>query len=288
MKAKRIKLTQGSPEWLKWRQGRATASASAIIMGCAPDFWAMHTQAQLRGWLAGTWTPPKPTPDAQAMFDKGHRVEAEVRARIQADEFRVFRPNCYELGRYSASLDGVDAAGGEWLEIKAPRDANSKIWRVAGTGRVPDYVYWQLVHQAGILGEGFEQARVIVSLDGEGRTVLFEAPLLRRQWGEKLEPAWAEFLEAKPEESAENVRRNHALRYFRAKEAADLAAAEAKEARAVLIRRGAFKIPGVVRVSAVKNRGRVDWRRLADDAGLDPEAYRKPQYQTIRVSDLRK
>ena len=163
-----VHLKQGTEEWLKWRQNKCTASNAPIIAGYPADYWKTKTWDDLRLRIAGL---EKPMDDfGKRAVEHGKKLEPEVRQRLAPDT----KPACIEAddSRFAASLDGLASA--HWVEIKAPYSKyQSKLLRAfqgvedaqERIDRIPPHVWWQLVHQAGVIGNADMTCKPIVFVD---------------------------------------------------------------------------------------------------------------------------
>ena len=287
---KRVDLDQGTDEWLAWRKGRLTASMAAVVMGAAPSYWAVRTIDQLRSIMLGTWEPPPPDAELQALFDRGHRIEAEVRQRFEEESFSLYPAACYERGPFSVSLDG-DCPGpgaGSWLEVKSVRNSRSTAWRMAKAGEIPAHYIWQLVHQAGVLEAGWTTCHYIVSHEEEDVRITLDAAILRKKWAAELDPAWRQFLASIEGAPTGGDESRLAADYWRAKEDADRANEILKSAKAALLRSGPRTIPDAMEIRLSEVKGRVDYQRALAEAGVeDLEPWRKDPSRRTTIVDLR-
>lgn len=110
-----LDLVQGSPEWLAVRKKYATASDMPCIMGIPGAF--KSRKRLLREKLEGA---PPPTEFEQALFDRGHAVEIELRE--YAEKYLCLKlPPCVILDKRRgilASIDGFCKDSGVVVEMK--------------------------------------------------------------------------------------------------------------------------------------------------------------------------
>ena len=140
-----VQLTQGSAEWLTYRQSRFNASESAAVLGVSP--W--QTPYQL--WLQKTGRSEGGKAN-QAML-RGTELEPAARAAYEDQTGLVMQPLVLEAGRYSASLDGMTLDGDLVLEIKCPlRGTRSDLWQDVSVGAVPEHYLVQVQHQLMVAG----------------------------------------------------------------------------------------------------------------------------------------
>lgn len=266
---------QGSPEWHAWRAEHYMASESAIVMACAPYYWEVRTPEELRLAKAGKLVP-EPSAETLRLWADGHRIEAEVRDRLN-ESWHSFEPSVFERGTYGASVDGWDQDSAEWFECKAPRDANSKTYRVASgdngpRGRIPDHYWWQLVQQAYCVPDGAASCRYIVApADGSTpREIVIPRSTLLEDWP-RLEAAWQAFRDVRPNlppESDEAL----GVEYIAALREHDHAKARLDRAKEALLAAGPRTIPELVTITESSVKGRIDWQKAARAAGVDDES----------------
>ena len=269
---KQVDLEQGSPEWLEWRRSKYTASEAAVVMGCAPSWWEISTPDQLRAYKK-TGEKPGVSEYVEKMRADGHAMEA-----IQREE--GVEPVCFERGPYGASLDGYDPVFERWYEIKAPRDRQSTVYRaMKSTGHnrdlMPDYIWWQLVHQAYVVPDDSDTCIYIVAPSDGAREVSMGLPrsVLLEDWP-KLETAWQAFSEGRPNLPADGDEAL-ALEYIEALREHDHAKSRLDRAKAGLLAAGPRTIPDLVAIETSPVKGRIDWQKAAKDAGVeDGEEYR--------------
>jgi len=145
----RNKPEHGTAEWLeaRWKNAagetQITASVAAVVHGEHP----YKTAADLATELLSP-TPPQPTEPNEAM-DRGNRLEPTlIKWVADRENLLLTSPDvlyCYEEEgvRLLATLDAISLAEPGYqrvFEIKTSR----KQWK----GTLPDYWYWQGVHQA--------------------------------------------------------------------------------------------------------------------------------------------
>lgn len=95
-------LVQGSPEWHAYRAQHFNAGDAAAMLGCSKYqsrtdlLHALHTGIR-----------PEPTPEQQALFDRGHAIEAAKRPLAQTIIGEELYPVTGSEGELSASFDGL-------------------------------------------------------------------------------------------------------------------------------------------------------------------------------------
>lgn len=287
MKAKVVRLVQGSPEWHAHRQHHRNASETPAVLGLSPYL----TPYKL--WQVRTGQAAVPVTAAMA---HGTATEPEARAMYETRTGLVMQPLVLVDGEYSASLDGMTLDGRLIVEIKAPKSAESALLKEARAGRVPVHVYWQIQHQ--LMVSGAELAHLYVY---DGKTgVLLEQPAEPDSWA-TIRSGWDEFLEhvrsgtPPPLGEHDTVVRDDAAwaqaaeAYLRAKREADALTEAAETARQALVALAVHSSEqgcGVA-VSRYWKTGPVDYKRVPALAGLDLEPYRSKPREEVRVTVLK-
>lgn len=160
-------LSQGSEEWLARRdQIGATATRASCVAG-EPLSYAdsPKTWNELSGEIAFGSNFV-----GNADTERGHELEPIARRlfndlKMAGSSVADFQQNYLEREfvtdnkdyLLAASLDGYvnDPQlnySAHWLEIKCPRGVSSKTWKEADKGKIPKDYYWQMVHQALVIG----------------------------------------------------------------------------------------------------------------------------------------
>ncbi len=134
-----INLSQGTTEWLDYRQGRVMATDTPVILGSNP-FKTIHHLWEEKLLLRS------PASLNEAM-KRGQELEPEAR---QLACFKIgieFEPCVYENDTHSwmaASLDGMSEFNSSILEIKSPKE---RTHLEAADGIIPPYYLDQIQHQ---------------------------------------------------------------------------------------------------------------------------------------------
>ena len=192
-----VHLEQNTPEWLAWRAQRHTASEAPIIAGVAPSWWALRTWDDLHARKAGLGEGPV-SAYTQSARVHGHEQEATARHLAEQRYGVPYAATCVEdaAGRFGASLDGyqLEHPGSPlWLEIKCPaRGVRSESYRTVDQGDFPPALWWQLVHQAGVLSPDPDTMAGIVVMpecaadtlyrEISARALLADWPALAQKW----------------------------------------------------------------------------------------------------------
>lgn len=139
-----INLRQGTPEWLKWRNGGIGASDAPVIMGENP--WKMSSE--LLDEKLGKGVPFT----GNEATRRGSELEPFARKRYESDKCIEVSPLCLQSDQHSwmrASLDGLSSDMCTVVEIKC---GESVYKQTASTGKVPQYYIGQLQHILAVTG----------------------------------------------------------------------------------------------------------------------------------------
>lgn len=190
-----VNYEQRSPEWFEWRKGVRTASVAPIIMGQPPN-WGPQTWDDLRLELAGYGE------DVSDFVERARNYGARVEDRVRMMFFKGGEPACFQRGVYAASLDGWKPKKRRFAEIKCPMvKMKSRLLRHAieslANGLPPKecilpYVWWQMVHQAGVMLDAADEGWMIVYGVQETRTVKVPTADLLADWP-ALQERWESF-----------------------------------------------------------------------------------------------
>lgn len=183
---------QGSAEWHQWRKRVLTASNAPIIMGAAPPYWSRRTWDDL--------ADPAPSEHSEwtlRMFRAGH-----VREQQYGDQHLPSWEHgpVFQRGRFGASLDYARGDRWiDWVEVKSPMSHRSLTWRRAvtvldGADGEQSHIWWQLVHQAGVLGGSAVTCQLVVTdpVGWDHQVVEVPVPALLEDWP-KLKAGWSEW-----------------------------------------------------------------------------------------------
>ena len=161
-----VDVEPNSAEWLDWRREKLSASDAPIVAGCAPAYWPIRTVEQLRLKRRGLLNPP---------IDEFTRRARQYGTELEKEARRValpqgYDPACVETddGVFAASLDAYKVDEQRvWAEIKSPYTrTRSRLWKrmvnecpdcgsrsatKPSKQVVPEFVWWQMVHQSYVL-----------------------------------------------------------------------------------------------------------------------------------------
>ena len=283
-----LKLVQGSPEWLDYRQSMRNASETAAVMGISPwltpyELWMLKT-----GRSTQAVTPP---------MQHGTKLEPEARAAYEERTGNLMQPLVLSDGPYSASLDGINLAGDLIVEIKCPfRGKAAPLWKEASEGRIPGHYAAQVQHQ--LMVAGASTAHFWVYAEGEGMLITVKRDeelmsLIREAWD-----GFQQYLDTDtppPLTEADSAQRTDqawaeaAKAYLAAKahaEAADTALEQARKALVGLLRHPRESGEGVNVVKLWKA-GSVDYKAIPELRGVNLDRYRGKGREEVRVTVVR-
>lgn len=181
-----LKLVQGSPEWIAARSRYFCASEAAAMMGLDPKLprnELIRMKATGDGQEFSEWVQ-------RNLLDKGHEIEASVRAALESGTGVTYYPVTGAEGRFLASFDGIDLddTGKHGLEVKSK---NATLIAAVNAGDLPDS-HWPQVEQQIMVGE-LEDVLFVVS-DGDPKStdvaLRYRSQPERR---ERLKAAWLQF-----------------------------------------------------------------------------------------------
>ncbi len=269
----KIPITQNTPEWHKFREGKIGASYAPIIMGDS-EYMSRHA---LWMQLVGL----KDAPTETAAMARGSNLEHEARLYFNMTHGKNMAPAVYvhdSIQWMMASLDGID--GMEILEIKCP---GSRIHAIACEGKVPQQYYAQVQHQLAVTGA---LRAYYFSYDGNSGVTVEMLP--DADYIQELIKQEEDFYNCVqslrvPGDKAINQRIDE-LRSLR-HEIKKLRAAEAAiEEELINATHGKFYEGNGARISLIDRLGAIDYNSIPELRGVDLELYRKPTTQHWRIS----
>jgi putative phage-type endonuclease len=273
---------QGTPEWLKWRQGGLGASDAPVVMGRSP--WS--TPYQLFRKKIGLDTDSVMTP----AMARGIRLEPKARRAYERATGEPVVPLAAEsltVPVLRASLDGMAFTGDFILEIKCPGE---KAHAMALQGMVPDYYVDQLQQQMFVAGVDLAH---YWSFDGDQGT-LIEVRRDQARIDRLVEAALRFWDHVKARKWASDEWEAAAAVWRRSNELLEAAKAEEDNARRMLLSLfGADESKregGGVIVTRVNRKGSVDYEAALASKGVaiptdELEPFRKKGSSSIQVRE---
>lgn len=277
-----INLEQGTQDWLDWRTCGIGGSDAPVVMGVSPY------DSPLGLWQLKRGSRP-PQPDNPAMR-RGRLMEEPARLAYEQHTGQLVVPRCAEHEQHPfirASFDGLSMLDPLGVEIKCPGRVSHEM---ALQGLVPPW-YWPQVQHL-MLVSGYDHWHYW-SYDGK-HGVLIEVARDPDYIGKLLDAEikfWNHVLNnVMPIEKASLVAAN-AWRV--AKQQLSQAEVNLEWAKERLVKEVPLDAPGSIDVGlatiiCADSAGPVDWKKLAEDHGIDDaviEKYRKDGSRRVSVRE---
>lgn len=278
-----INLVQGSQEWLEWRQKGIGSSDIAAIMGSCPFKSAIDVYKEKlggEGQVVNKW------------MQRGKDNEVDARVRFCHSTGKEFDPLtiCHDDNeRFIASLDGYCRSTKEVLEIKTP---GRKTADMAAKGQIPAHYLMQIQWQLFVSGadrayyfcdspDTFEEYTVEVTPCSQMQNRLKEEAekfLAQLDAGE-LPDDGEDFLEDE-EKRAKLDKMGDIKQEIKnlTDQYEDLKKSLGYEGTRT-IKSNRYKFVRSVRSA-------VDYKKAAEDSGVDLEAYKKPKTITWSIKKI--
>ena len=207
-----LDLKQGTDEWHKWRMNKASASRAPAIMGASPA-WGPQNWDELRLQDAGL--DPEANEFTKKAWEHGKTYEpVAAEELIKLYGMDPIDGGCCESvsdPRFTVSYDVLDEGLGSFIEIKCPVSRERSLLYKAivkhsydiNKGLIhartvlPGYIWWQLVHQAGMLRSEVTGGRAVLAvyIPGQGsRSCRIHYKQLWADW-DNLKVCWEAYLE---------------------------------------------------------------------------------------------
>jgi putative phage-type endonuclease len=278
-------LLQGSQEWLDYRKTRIGASDAASIMGVGFST-PLELWKEKLGIVVKECTP---------RMQRGTDLEPIAREAFIREHGIFVAPTVIESREHPwmfASLDGLSYDGKTLVEIKCPGAADHA---TALSGKIPEKYFPQLQHQMLVLNlqmmyyfsfDGSRGVTVLVHADSEyqrdlvakekefyKKLITFEQPeLTDRDYIQKTDPDFLYHV--------------HEYRKLLVKEKEIEQLKESHRNSIVHLANQQNVEGGGVRVQQVTRRGIVDYSAIPEIKGVDLEKYRKPSFQSVRITEV--
>jgi putative phage-type endonuclease len=146
-------MEQSGNSWLTWRKKGLGSSDAPIIMGISP----YKTPHQL--WVEKT-SDGLAEQKENFIFEKGHRVEAIIRARIELQTGQTWQPKLYERSDKPYIRCSMDCANDELQEGKETKYVGKEVFK---NKIVPPHYICQIQHQ--YLVTGFKRITCVMITD---------------------------------------------------------------------------------------------------------------------------
>jgi putative phage-type endonuclease len=277
-----ITLIQGSAEWHAHRANHYNASEAGAVMGVSP--WLPKNPSQL--WdLKNGLVEVKFNSNMQHGIDNEHNGRMYAESRLHDD----FTPAVHTVGRYSASLDGLNFSNDFGIEIKCPASVDSKLFDLVTPetvqAKAPHY-WWQIVHQFYCVPTMKRLAFVIWHAERQNLVIINKADV--EPFFQPLTTAWEAFGAAlaskqRPEEDEvddseefQNLVQAYKVEKLRLEAAEKALKAVEEELKGYAQRTGKKALKGFgATVTQVTRQGSIDYTKVPALKGLDLESYRK-------------
>lgn len=272
-------LEQNSLEWHEHRAKYRNASEAGSVKDCNP----YQTKRELWESKNGCGKPFV----GNVATDYGHKMEPFALARVSELLGVYLESAIFVEGEYSASLDAYGEKDGETyrVEIKCPyQKEKSKLWSAAVDSDIPEFYYWQQVHQGMCAPTDHAYFFVYIS-DDRYRLINF----VQNQGDDiALKAAWDDFMANEPA-PAFKVRDDLAelgKAYELLKARSDMINIDLKEIEQEL--KDACEVDsqaGPVKIQVITRIGAIDYKKVPELKGIDLDDYRKPSttYKKITI-----
>ncbi len=283
---KKIKLNQGSDEWLNWRKTLLTATEAPILMGISPYC------TPYKGWLRKTGQAEEQKINS-AMI-RGQEDEPIARELFIEEMGIVINPCCIESEQYNflgASLDGISSCGKYIVEIKSNSE---KIHNEVRENRIPDYHMDQMQHQLLCTDETIDICFYVSYNNGE---IIIKSVLPDYAWREsyiiKAKQYWSDvtFLNPPALTPKDYVNKGghrwDSLSYEAIsidKEIKELEKRKEEIKEKLIAETDGENCQGSgIKLFRKNVRGRVDYEAIPEIKGIDLDKYRKPSTSTWTI-----
>lgn len=176
-KYKEVMLTQGSPEWLAWRNNGVTATNAVVLGQGLINAQRYPKESVYRLWAEKTGLMSPQDLSGNPNIQRGKRLEDVAREAAEKELNELLVPICIEScfdPMVRASLDGITSTG-EPVEIKCPHPNTWMKIKKEGENSPVFKRYWiQVQHQ--LLSLGANKGHLIFYMENEP-IMRFEIPV---------------------------------------------------------------------------------------------------------------
>jgi putative phage-type endonuclease len=290
MKYKVIELEQGTDDWLSFRVGKVGGSDIASVMEIADAYKSRRLLLEEKA----TGTARAVTDFQQAMFDRGHKHEAEARTAFESETGFEFKPvvlQNVDEPRFFASLDGFNAERRHILEVKST--TKEAYITLAKHGEPPMHWYAQIQWQL-FVSDSKRATLLVVDADTENA---YPVEIVRNDsFVDKAIVSANKFLEEIDQAFGKYVQNIDHIDLYKIAEAKKNVAELKKKikvyedeinqkAAKMLEVFGARSIEGCgVKVQIVERKGNVDYAKIPELKDVDLEQYRKRPSEYIKIT----
>lgn len=275
-------LEQGTPEWLKLRKTKITATDASTIMGVNP--W--KTKEQL---YKEKLSDENNTFTNEAM-ERGIELEPIARELFEIKTGIEMTPQIFVKDWAMASLDGISFCGQYVLEIKCPGPRDHAI---AVAGNIPDHYYPQLQHQMYVTNVQLAYYFSFDGADGVIVKVKRNEEYIEKMIEEELKFYQCLINKTPPEhvdgeyiERSDDLWKQCALKYKSLTESIKELEVEQEDVRKQLIfLSGESNTKGAgISLCQVERKGNINYSNIPELRGVDLEKHRKPSITSWRIS----
>jgi putative phage-type endonuclease len=170
---------QLSDAWHTWRKNFRSASTASTVFGVNPFESMEEMKKRELGLIPGV------------KFNKamglGVQREDEVRSKSEVYFDRIFTPECWEYGKYAASLDGIDEKKEIAVELKVSKYTFFQLKR----GNLPANYKYQVLQQ--LMCSGAKAGYVVALNPDNGEIAVSQEIVLNDNFYDQLEEAWGNY-----------------------------------------------------------------------------------------------
>lgn len=170
---------QNSTAWLEWRQNFRTASKASTVFGVNPFENIVEMKKRELGLI--------PNVKINNSMSIGIKREDEVRKKAEQFFNKKFTAQCWEYGKYAASLDGIDEDGQVLVELKVSNYTYSQLKK----GYIPENYKIQVMQQ--LMCSGAKKGYVVAMHVDSGEIEVSNTIELEDDFYNKLEAAWLKY-----------------------------------------------------------------------------------------------
>lgn len=284
---KQIALVQGSPEWLDFRKKGLGASEYPALRGVGYQDKEDLIRSKI-GLPTG-----QVSEFTQKIFAEGHKIEAEVRDRLNAEGYRFNPIVCVDSQdeRLFASLDGFDPEQNLILEVKST--SSKEILADLDSGKVPNLYRLQCEFQLMVTLASCALLVVVDKTSGKEYRKMV-APFFPN-WADMRHEAHCFLQEVEQrrkqldtlEYDSDALRLEEVVKQIKALENQVKILDDEKKflADSLLKRFASFAVASKrISIEFAERAGSVDYKAIPELAGVDLEKYRKSPTSYIKVT----
>jgi len=170
---------QGSKAWHEWRKKFRTASNASTVLGVNPFESIIEKKKRSLNLI--------PEIEQTSAMLQGLNREDDVRKKAEKYFKTKFNAQCWEFGKYGASLDGIDEDGKLVVELKVSRFTYFKLLK----GEVPQNYKIQVMQQ--LICSGAELGYIVALIPETNKIAISKAIYVEDDFYLNLERAWNDY-----------------------------------------------------------------------------------------------